>query len=190
MTSSVQAAEAPKTSERPLAERLAARASRGEIPERDFGPIAIAMLGAMYGATTGDSGRLVRVSPGGRTKTLGEVAGVVESVGRREQGAVAGQGPDQHRVLLGGALEADVQRRGAASRGGRGGHGVLRGVLPEQVFGPRPPGGLDADISAWEAQTRAGAQPTPMAVEAFGAFLARDIERQRDWIKLARIEAN
>ncbi|REF29748.1 adenosylmethionine--8-amino-7-oxononanoate transaminase [Calidifontibacter indicus] len=33
-------------------------------------------------------------------------------------------------------------------------HTLFRGVLPEQVFGPRPPGGLDADISAWEAQTR------------------------------------
>ena len=43
--------------------------------------------------------------------------------------------------------------------------------------------------STREAQARAGAQPTPMAVEAFGAFLARDIERQREWIKLARIEA-
>ena len=38
------------------------------------------------------------------------------------------------------------------------------------------------------AQARAGALPMPMAVAAFGEFLARDIERQRDWIRLARIE--
>jgi tripartite-type tricarboxylate transporter receptor subunit TctC len=41
-----------------------------------------------------------------------------------------------------------------------------------------------------EAQARAGAQPTPMTVTAFGEFLARDIERQREWIRMARIEAN
>jgi tripartite-type tricarboxylate transporter receptor subunit TctC len=41
-----------------------------------------------------------------------------------------------------------------------------------------------------EAQARAGAQPTPMTVAGFGEFLARDIERQRDWIRMARIEAN
>jgi len=43
--------------------------------------------------------------------------------------------------------------------------------------------------STREAQARAGALPTPMTVAAFGEFLARDIERQRDWIRLARIEA-
>jgi tripartite-type tricarboxylate transporter receptor subunit TctC len=41
-----------------------------------------------------------------------------------------------------------------------------------------------------DAQARAGAQPTPMTVAAFGEFLARDIERQREWIRMARIEAN
>jgi hypothetical protein len=41
-----------------------------------------------------------------------------------------------------------------------------------------------------EAQTRVGAQPMPMTVAAFGEFLARDIERQRDWIRMARIEAS
>ena len=41
-----------------------------------------------------------------------------------------------------------------------------------------------------EAQARAGALPMPMAVAAFGEFLARDIDRQREWIKMARIEAN
>jgi tripartite-type tricarboxylate transporter receptor subunit TctC len=41
-----------------------------------------------------------------------------------------------------------------------------------------------------DAQARAGAQPMPMEVAAFGDFLARDIERQREWIRMARIEAN
>jgi tripartite-type tricarboxylate transporter receptor subunit TctC len=44
--------------------------------------------------------------------------------------------------------------------------------------------------STRDAQARAGALPMPMSVEAFGQFLARDIERQREWIRLARIETN
>ncbi|MBD0276089.1 MAG: tripartite tricarboxylate transporter substrate binding protein [Acetobacteraceae bacterium] len=44
--------------------------------------------------------------------------------------------------------------------------------------------------STRDAQARAGALPMPMTVAAFGEFLARDIERQREWIRLARIEAN
>ena len=34
-------------------------------------------------------------------------------------------------------------------------HTLFRGVLPQQIFAPQPPGGLDADISAWEVETRA-----------------------------------
>ncbi len=34
-------------------------------------------------------------------------------------------------------------------------HTLFRGVLPEQLFAPQPPGGLDADITDWEARTRA-----------------------------------
>lgn len=44
--------------------------------------------------------------------------------------------------------------------------------------------------STRDAQARAGAQPMPMPVEAFGAFIARDVERQREWIRMARIEAS
>jgi len=36
---------------------------------------------------------------------------------------------------------------------------------------------------------RGGAQPMPMSVAAFDGFLRRDIERQGEWIRLARIEA-
>ena len=36
---------------------------------------------------------------------------------------------------------------------------------------------------------RGGAQPMPMSVAAFDAFLRHDIERQGEWIRLARIEA-
>ncbi|MDB5372080.1 MAG: tripartite tricarboxylate transporter family receptor [Belnapia sp.] len=47
---------------------------------------------------------------------------------------------------------------------------------------------LDAG-PAREAMARGGAEPMPMTVAGFGEFLARDIERQRDWIRQARIEA-
>lgn len=40
-----------------------------------------------------------------------------------------------------------------------------------------------------ERQAAAGAQPLPMSVEDFSAFLTRDIERQREWIRMARITA-
>ncbi|MFL1461445.1 tripartite tricarboxylate transporter substrate binding protein [Roseococcus sp. DSY-14] len=40
-----------------------------------------------------------------------------------------------------------------------------------------------------ERQAAAGAQPMPMGIEEFGAFLARDVERQREWIRMARITA-
>ncbi len=40
-----------------------------------------------------------------------------------------------------------------------------------------------------ERQAAAGAQPMPMGVEEFGAFVARDVERQREWIRMARITA-
>ena len=34
-------------------------------------------------------------------------------------------------------------------------HSLFRGVLPEHVFAPRPPAGLDADLSDWKAETEA-----------------------------------
>lgn len=40
-----------------------------------------------------------------------------------------------------------------------------------------------------DRQAAAGAQPLPMSVEEFDAFLKRDIERQREWIRMARITA-
>jgi adenosylmethionine-8-amino-7-oxononanoate aminotransferase len=33
-------------------------------------------------------------------------------------------------------------------------HSMYGGVLPEHVFAPRPPAGLDADLTAWQATTR------------------------------------
>ena len=40
-----------------------------------------------------------------------------------------------------------------------------------------------------ETMARAGAQPMPMSIAEFDAFLRRDIDRQREWIRMARIEA-
>ena len=42
---------------------------------------------------------------------------------------------------------------------------------------------------AREAMARGGAEPMPMSVAEFGEFLRRDVERQREWIRLAKIEA-
>jgi tripartite-type tricarboxylate transporter receptor subunit TctC len=82
---------------------------------------------------------------------------------------------------------------------------VVPGYEASIWLGLMAPAGLPAPITARlnaevnrilslpstrDAQARAGAQPTPMTVAAFGEFLARDIERQREWIKLARIEAS
>jgi tripartite-type tricarboxylate transporter receptor subunit TctC len=38
-----------------------------------------------------------------------------------------------------------------------------------------------------QAQARAGAQPMPMTIEAFDAFLRQDIARQAEWIRMARM---
>ena len=40
-----------------------------------------------------------------------------------------------------------------------------------------------------ERQAASGAQPLPMSIDAFDAFLRRDVERQREWITMARITA-
>ena len=39
-----------------------------------------------------------------------------------------------------------------------------------------------------EAQARAGAQPMPMTIAAFEQFLNQDIERQGEWVRMARIQ--
>jgi tripartite-type tricarboxylate transporter receptor subunit TctC len=41
-----------------------------------------------------------------------------------------------------------------------------------------------------EAQARAGAEPMVMPIEAFADFLRRDIERQREWIRMAKIQVS
>ena len=40
------------------------------------------------------------------------------------------------------------------------------------------------------AMAQGGAQPMPMTVEAFDAFLRRDVDTQREYVRMARIEVN
>ncbi|MFC7474127.1 tripartite tricarboxylate transporter substrate binding protein [Dankookia sp. GCM10030260] len=42
--------------------------------------------------------------------------------------------------------------------------------------------------AAREAMARGGAAPMPMSVAEFDAFLRRDIDRQREWIRMAKIQ--
>ncbi len=41
-----------------------------------------------------------------------------------------------------------------------------------------------------ETMAKGGAQPMPMAPDAFAAFLREDIDRQREWIRMAKIQAS
>jgi tripartite-type tricarboxylate transporter receptor subunit TctC len=41
--------------------------------------------------------------------------------------------------------------------------------------------------AAREWQTKLGSEPMPMSADAFGAFVAKDIETQRKWITEAKI---
>jgi tripartite-type tricarboxylate transporter receptor subunit TctC len=43
--------------------------------------------------------------------------------------------------------------------------------------------------AAREAMARGGAEPMPMSLAEFDTFLRRDIDRQREWIRMARIQA-
>ncbi len=82
---------------------------------------------------------------------------------------------------------------------------VVPGYEASIWLGIMAPAGLPAPIAARlnaevnrilslpetrDAQGRAGAQPMPMTTAAFGEFLARDIERQREWIRMARIQVD
>ncbi len=45
-----------------------------------------------------------------------------------------------------------------------------------------------ASSAGRDVMARGGAEPMPMSIAEFDAFLRRDIERQREWIRVAKIE--
>ena len=56
---------------------------------------------------------------------------------------------------------------------------------------------LNAAVNAWlarpatrEAMARAGAEPMPMSVAEFDAFLRKDVATQGDYVRMARIGVN
>jgi tripartite-type tricarboxylate transporter receptor subunit TctC len=69
-------------------------------------------------------------------------------------------------------------------------------MVPAQV--PRPVvEKLNGAVNEWlarsqtkEAMAKQGAQPMPMSVAQFDAFLRKDVETQRNYVRMARIEVN
>ena len=56
---------------------------------------------------------------------------------------------------------------------------------------------LNAAVNAWlarpqtrDAMAKQGAQPMPMALAEFDSFLRKDVETQRDYVRMAKIELN
>ncbi len=80
---------------------------------------------------------------------------------------------------------------------------ALPGFEASIWLGLMAPAGLPASIAARlndevgrvlaspagrDVMARGGAEPMPMSIAEFDAFLRRDIERQREWIRVAKIE--
>src|SRR5260370_17349837 len=45
-------------------------------------------------------------------------------------------------------------------------HAMYGGLVPRHLFGPRPPAGLDADLTTWHSEVAALFEPPPPAVPA------------------------
>jgi adenosylmethionine-8-amino-7-oxononanoate aminotransferase len=102
--------------------------------------------------------RLVRLSPHGLQHVFFSDSGSV-SVEVALKMAVQyqrGRGrADRTRVLaLRGGYHGDTAGAMSVCDPVGGMHSMFTGIMPRQLFAPRPPGGFDADIAEWEAQTR------------------------------------
>jgi tripartite-type tricarboxylate transporter receptor subunit TctC len=70
--------------------------------------------------------------------------------------------------------------------------GLMMPVATPTAIIARVHDAIDATLAAGptrDAMARLGALPMPLTVAEFDAFLKRDIERQREWIRMAKIEA-